>query len=546
MRWKIEKRTDPNIIAHLLNLREIRDKDKFFNTPHPSSLTANEIGLEKKALDSALARIHQAIKKKEQIVVYGDYDVDGITATAIIWETLNNKGANVLPYIPDRKTEGYGFSQVGIEQIMQKHKPALIITVDHGITGTEHVERLQNQGVDVVVSDHHHAPEADKKEKLAKNAAAVVHTTRLSGSGIAYFLTQSFLQKDDPDDEQLALAALGTIADVLPLKEANRQIARHGLSALTKTRRVGLCALKDEAGIAAAEIEPYHVGYILGPRINAAGRIAHALDALRLLCTNDKTAAQSLAAKLGSFNRQRQKLLEQQLTHTLLNIKEAGRLPPLLILADEIYDEGIIGLIAGKLTDRYHRPAIVIAKGADGKAKASARSIEGVNIINLIREVEDLLLSSGGHPLAAGFSLEADSIPTVAEELLRAAAERIDKETLLRVLNIDAEVPLNLVNRELYDKLVLFAPFGKDNSEPLFCSRNLYLDNVRPVGNEGKHLKFTVGGIDAIAFGRGYLLEKLNLAEPVDIAYHIDLNRWNDREILQLKIRDIKQASSET
>ena len=263
------------------------------------------------------------------------------------------------------------------------------------------------------------------------------------------------------------------------------------------------------------------------------------MEALRLLCTNNEAAADSLAAKLGRINNQRQKLLQEQLNHSLTNLKEAKQLPPLLILADEVFNEGIIGLIAGRLTDRYYRPSIVISKGENGISKASARSIPGINIIKLIREAEDLLIDAGGHPMAAGFTIETSSIETFAEELLNIAAD-IDDDLFERSLEIDAEVELNNANRELYDSLEKFKPFGQDNREPLFCTRKLYLENVRTVGAKEKHLKFTAGGLDGIAFGRGYLFEKLSPTDPVDIAFHLDLNKWNGNEILQMKVRDIK------
>jgi single-stranded-DNA-specific exonuclease len=541
MQWCIAKQTTTNLIDHLLNLRKVKNKDKFLNPPHPSTLTTNEIGLDKKELEKALTRINKAIKKKEKVVIYGDYDADGVCATAILWESLNSKGAKVLPFIPNRKTEGYGFSKAGIENMMGKHKPSLVITVDHGISGLPYVQQLEKQGVDVLISDHHQLPSEGEFKSLKKYAKSVVHTTRLAGAGVAWFIAESFTQGEDKNDH-LGLAALGTIADAVPLKDANRQVARFGLEELTNSQRVGLTALKNQARIGETLIEPYHIGFILGPRINAAGRLESALVALRLLCTNDVLAAQSLADKLGRFNRERQKLLEQQLAYSLEFVKKAKGLPPLIILADETYDEGIIGLIAGKLTDKYFRPSIVISKGKGGVSKASARSIPGVNIIELIREAQDLLISVGGHPMAAGFTLETNSIETIAEKLLEVAQEKIEEEHLERVLEIDGEVSLEQMTREFYEELEKFAPFGVGNTRPLFASKGVFLEDVKTVGNVGKHLKFKTGGMNAIAFSRGYLFEKLDFSEPVDIAYSLDLNRWNNQEILQLKVRDLKQG----
>lgn len=540
MRWKIGKRTEPDLISHLLQLRQVTDKKKFLHPLHPSSLTIEEVGLEKKALGTGLNLIQQAIKQKETIVVYGDYDVDGVAGTAIVWEILHSLGGNIFPYIPHRKNEGYGFSTRGIETIMEKYNPRLIISVDHGITAEEEVAYLAKEGVDVIVTDHHQPPTQKQISSLLPGAKAVIHTSSLSGAGIAWYLASCLSQRED--DEHLGLAAFGTIADIVPLVGPNRQITHYGLKALTNTQRVGLCALKKEANIANAKIESYHIGYILGPRINAAGRIEHALDALRLLCTNDRIAADRLAQKLGSMNRERQRLLKEQLNYSLENLKQIGALPPLLILSDEVYEEGIIGLIAGKLAERYYRPTIVISQDPEGTSRASARSIPGVNIIEMVREVKELLLGVGGHPMAAGFSLQTESIPVVAEELLQIARDKIAQEQLERTLEIDAQMNLSEITRDLHGQLEQFAPFGTGNPEPLFCTRVVFLSGARTVGAEGKHLKFKVGELEAIAFNRGYLLEKLNLAEPVDIAYTLSLNHWNEEEILQLKIRDIKQS----
>lgn len=538
MRWKIKKQKNKNLINHLLEIRDIKNKEEFINPAHPSTLSPQAIGVKKKDLQKAIHRILKAVKKKEKIIVYGDYDVDGVSATAVMWETLHELGAEVLPFIPNRE-EGYGFSPPAVKRLMKKHQPQLIITVDHGITALNKVEKLSKQGVDIIITDHHQPPSLKEIKKLNKVSQAVLHTDQLSGAGISWYLAQHLAEKENK--EHLGLAALGTIADIVPLVEANRSIVKHGLKLLSKTEKVGLKALKKEAGIENTPLQTYHVGYVLGPRINAAGRLEQAVDALRLICTNDKKAAPFLARRLSKTNQKRQNILREQFNFILNQLKQVkSQLPPILIVGDESLEEGIIGLLASKLSAKFYRPAIVLSKKEE-ISKASARSIPGVDIISLIRKVDNLLLGCGGHPMAAGFTLQTENISQVAEELIQEASSFIDEEKFVRSLSIDAEISLREADRDLYEKIEAFAPFGAGNPRPLFAARRVFLSDVKTVGKNDKHLKFKADGREAIAFNRGFLKEKIDPAEAVDLAFSLDLNRWNNREILQLKIKDIKQ-----
>ena len=541
MRWNVEKRKSENILTHLLKLRGVESAKDFLNPPSPYNLTAAQVGIDEAQLVKAIARIKKAIKNKEIIVVYGDFDIDGVSATAIMWETLHELGAVVWPYIPDRKSEGYGFSKAGIKSVKEKHSPTLVITVDHGITAPDFVKQLADDGVDVIVTDHHQAPAESQMKLLHKHSLAVLHTTVLAGAGISWFVSRQLDNlRDNP--ERLALAALGTIGDVLPLQGPNRQIVSHGLPLLSQSNRVGIRSLLQESGLLGIDLDPYHIGYILGPRINAAGRLGDALDALRLLCTKDERAAIAIAQKLASLNRKRQLMTNEQINTSLEQLKDVKGMPPLLVIADSSYDEGIIGLIAGSLSRRFYRPTIVIAQNENGISKASARSIPGVDIIKLIRQVEDQLVNAGGHTMAAGFSLETANISQVAEELIQKAVDQIDPELLERVLNIDLELNVEEITRDLLDKIENLKPFGTSNEKPIFSMSQIYLDDVRKIGKEGNHLKVKVSGIDAIGFSKVYLLEKIDIKEPVDIAFTLDLNVWNGNENLQLMIKDIRQG----
>ncbi|NCN58472.1 single-stranded-DNA-specific exonuclease RecJ [Candidatus Roizmanbacteria bacterium CG22_combo_CG10-13_8_21_14_all_38_20] len=541
MRWNVETRKSENILTHLLKLRGVESASDFLKPHSPYTLTAKEVGIDEAQLAKALVRIKKAIKNKETIVVYGDFDIDGVSATAIAWETLHELGAVVWPYIPDRKSEGYGFSSAGIKSVKEKYNPTLVITVDHGITASNFVMQLTDAGVDVIITDHHQAPNKSEVVKLCSHAIAVVHTTTLAGAGVSWFVSRQIDNlRDNP--ERLALAALGTIGDVLPLQGPNRQIVSHGLPLLSQSSRVGIRSLLQESGLLGTDLDPYHIGYILGPRINAAGRLGDALDALRLFCTKDERAAIAIAQKLASLNRKRQLLTNEQIDMSLEQLKGVKGMPPLLVIADSSYDEGIIGLIAGSLSRRFYRPTIVIAQNENGISKASARSIPGVDIIKLIRQVEDQLVNAGGHTMAAGFSVETGNISQVAEELIQKAVDQIDPELLERVLNIDLELNMEEITRDLLDKIEELKPFGTSNEKPIFSMNQIYLDDVRKIGKEGNHLKVKVNGIDAIGFSKAYMLEKIDVKEPVDIAFTLDLNKWNGNENLQLMIKDIKQG----
>ncbi|MEK7129610.1 MAG: DHH family phosphoesterase, partial [Patescibacteria group bacterium] len=352
-----------DIIAVLLKNRGLKTKieiEKFLKPPDPYTLTPNDVKIEKRQLVKAIARIKKAIEKKESIVVYADYDADGITAGAIMWETLHRLGATVMPYIPHRVEEGYGLSIKGIDAVRQQYDPTLMITVDHGITGWEKVEYAKKQGIDVIVTDHHVKP-----RKLPDSL--IVHTTQLSGAGVAWFVAKELLKayymsRVTYHDELIALAAIGTIADMVPLVGPNRAIAKYGLAALNGTNRVGLEALIADAGLVKGSLGTYDVSHMLAPRLNAMGRIEHALDALRLLCTKQKEKAQLLAQKLGLTNKERQKLTEETVTHALGVLKGLA-LRKLLFVVHESYNQGVIGLVAGKIVEEFYRPAIVVSKG---------------------------------------------------------------------------------------------------------------------------------------------------------------------------------------
>ncbi|MCX6791795.1 MAG: single-stranded-DNA-specific exonuclease RecJ [Candidatus Gottesmanbacteria bacterium] len=531
-KWKILSEKKEDIIQTLLSNRGLvakKDIGQFLHSEHPGEFTAKDVDIDPQALKKAIARIHKAIKKKESIVVYADYDADGITAGAIMWETIHAMGGNVMPYIPHRVEEGYGLSVKGIDAVREQYDPSLIITVDHGITAYKNVAYAKSLGIDVIVTDHHVKP-----DKLPE--CCIVHTTSLCGAGVSWFVANAL----SGNCELLALASIGTIADIVSLTGANRSIVKYGLKQLNQTRRVGILALLRDAGLTVGELTTYDVSHMLAPRLNAMGRLVHAMDALRLLCTHRQDKAMLLARKLGLTNKERQQLTIDTSVHAKNIVHERLKegLPKLLFVSHESYNQGVIGLVAGKLVEEYYRPAIVVAQGPE-VSKASARSIPGFNIVEAIKSCSDILVDVGGHPMAAGFTVETKNLTELQSRLEKLADKKLTDELLTRELRIDMELPLAAITGELWQKIRDFEPFGFGSPEPVFVTRGVTVSDVRLVGADGKHLKLRVSSIDAIAFGMGDLYPKVKTGKPIDIAYTIDMNTWNGRKSLQLKLRDI-------
>ncbi len=523
-KWHILSTYNDDITGILLKNRSV--DDTFLHPKDPGEFTAKDVGIDPASLKKAITRIHKAVKDKESIVVYADYDADGITAGAIMWETIHAMGGVVMPYIPHRVEEGYGLSVKGIDAVRQQFDPTLIITVDHGITAHEKVAYAKSLGIDVIVTDHHVKP-----DKLPD--CIIVHTTSLCGAGVSWFVASALSGGND----KLELAAIGTIADLVPLVGPNRSIVKYGIDQLRKTKRVGLTALIKDAGVVPEDISTYTVSHMIAPRLNAMGRLVHAMDALRLLCTHSKDKAGLLAQKLGLTNRERQQLTINTTSHALrgLSLKTHNKL---IFISHETYNPGVIGLVAGKLVEEYYRPAIVISQGPE-ISKGSARSIAGFNIIETIKRFSDLLVDAGGHPMAAGFTIKTKNVDVLKSKMEAYVEKNLKDELLTRELRIDMELPLTAVRKELWQDLRDFEPFGFGSPEPVFAARGVIVEDVRLVGADGKHLKLRVSSFDAIAFNMGHMSAKLKKGTSIDIAYTVDMNVWNGRKSLQLKLRDI-------
>ncbi|OGH13914.1 MAG: single-stranded-DNA-specific exonuclease RecJ [Candidatus Levybacteria bacterium RIFCSPHIGHO2_01_FULL_38_26] len=545
-KWKTlntsQKLETEDVIKILLENRGLKTKkeiDEFLN-PKLEQVNIKSIGIDKTELRKAIERIVKAIKNKEKIVVFGDYDADGICGTAILWETLHSMGADVMPYIPHRIEEGYGLSETGIKNLKLKIKNCgLIITIDNGIVANKAVDFANKAGIDVIVTDHH------VPSKKLPDALAIVHTTKLCGAGVAYLLSQEI--KNGEEDNHLELVALATVADLVPLVGANRTLVKFGIEKLRQTKRIGLLELYKESGLRQSEIGVYEIGHIIAPRLNAMGRLEDGIESLRLLCTNNQEKARMLAYKLGSTNRQRQELTIQAVEHARLEvISKKSEIKSLMFISHESYQQGVIGLVAGKLTEEFYRPAIVVSIG-EKYSKASARSISGFNIIEFIRESSEFLVDAGGHPMAAGFTVETTKLALLQKTFEEKALTLLDEEKLTRILRVDCELPLSAVDKNLYDGIQNLAPFGMRNPEPVFVSKDVVIEDMRAVGINGKHLKlqFRIQNsefrINAIAFGMGERLGEFKVGDKVDIAYTIDKDTWNGNKKLQLKVKDLRK-----
>ena len=505
-----------------------------------------------KGCDTAVARITQAIDDKEKIIVYGDYDVDGITATALMLKVLGRLGANIDYYIPDRQSEGYGLNADALEQFIRSGAD-LLISVDCGISAVEAVEQVKSR-LDIIITDHHEPPE------LLPDALAIINPKQngclypeknLAGVGVAFKVCQALWRKIKQQDltDLFELVAIGTIADIVPLVGENRILVKLGLKQLNSTANVGLQALIDVCGLTKNQVDAGKIGYVMAPRLNAAGRLGQASGGVELLLTADKSKAAELAGYLDYSNAQRQLVEKEILAKAEEQLKTidiaAARV---LVLAGDNWHCGVIGIVASRIVDRYYRPTIIIGI-QDGIGKGSGRSIAGFDLYRALEQCGDLLLQYGGHQQAAGLSIDAAHIDTLRTRLDKIAAQVLAESDYTPVLTIDAEVALEEVNAGLLEELACLEPFGMGNPSPVFACRNVILSDIRAIGQDGRHLKFRVrrknASSDGIAWEMGELTARLQRNSSVDIAFQPELNHWNGQCKVQLKTRDIREFTGD-
>src|SRR3989344_7329825 len=499
-----EKINPGDLIELLLKNRQIKDKEEFLNPTHPSKISLTDFGF-KRELKKTLKLLKKIKKDNQMVVVYTDYDADGITGGAILWETLHHLGCKAMPYVPHRKKEGYGFSKQGLDNVKKKYNPALIISVDHGITASEKVSYAKKLGIPTIITDHHLKP-----VKLPDDAEAIIYIPELSGSGVAYFFakelfshfkhqTSNFqLLTSNFKSDYLSLASIGSIADLVPLIGPTRSIVKYGLESFTSVKRVGIKQILQQAGILGRKITPYDVSFIIAPRINAVGRLEHAIDALRLLCTTKEEKAYHLANHVGEKNRERQdlviKAVEEARQIIKLQTSNFKHFSKIIILKNKKWHEGIIGLIASKISEEFYRPTIVLTEN-DGFLKGSARSISALHITNFLRSLKKYLIDVGGHKAAAGFTMEKknyDQFRAVASKL---SNKKIKDKDLERRIEVDIKISLSKLNMSIVKELEKLQPFGIGNPQPTFYSEVEILD-VKTFGKKNDHLKIIVRDAD--------------------------------------------------
>jgi single-stranded-DNA-specific exonuclease len=502
-------------------------------------------------MDKAVERIITALRENEKIMIFGDYDVDGITATALMFLVLNKLGANVSTYLPNRLIEGYGLSEEGIAEA-ERRKVSLMVSVDCGVTALKEIEIAKGKGIDCIVTDHHEPADS------YPDCAAVVNPKHkdveyaggeLSGVGVAFKFAQALYRKLNQEqselEEHLDLVALGTAADIVPLTGENRILTKFGLTQIARTTKPGLKSLIFISGLMGKEIGTGQIVFILAPRINAVGRLGDAEIAIKLLTTKDEKLAAQIARLLDEENRKRKNIDEKTLEEALELIEQTVDLAQdkAIVLASSGWHQGVIGIVASRIVERFHRPTVMIA--IDGKeGKGSARSIRNFHLYEALKECQDCLIRYGGHKYAAGLSIDPKHIDTFREKFKAVSEEKLNQEDLIPDLEIDAEIELNQMNDELIELLEKFAPFGPQNMRPTFLTSNVEIDGYPcVVGTDHLKVKVKKGGksFDAIGFGMGEMAKPLSSKGVLStIVYGVEKNNWNDIEKIQLRLKDIK------
>jgi len=500
-----------------------------------------------KGMDKAVERISRAVSLKEKIMAYGDYDVDGITSVALLLIILKELGADVIPYIPNRMDEGYGLNTEAIKTAHAK-SVKLIITADCGIDAFDEVAYANSLGIDVIVTDHH-----EVKKDLIPRAAAVIDPLQedcaypfkhLAGVGIVYKLAQALTKGRSYNLEQhLDLVALGTVAEIVPQGSENRIFTRRGVKVIKATAKPGIRALLAVSGLEGKDISTSHIGFMLGPRINAMGRIGSPEIALDLLMADDKAEADRLAEAMNRENTSRQKIESKILESALLKIDREVNFKEhrVIVLAGEGWHSGVIGIVASRIQERYYRPTIMISLDKD-KAKGSGRSIAKFNLFNALEASKDCLLDFGGHEAACGLSLDPKDIDAFRDKINAHAKSVMREEDLLPSINIDVDLPLSDMTRELIDELELLEPYGPENTRPVFVSTGIPVAyEPRFIGKNGFKVWIRTDNTacEAISFKRD-MITIPSRGETMDIVYSPAINAWQGIETIQLELKDLR------
>ena len=542
----VKKRHITNLLASILVNRGIIDGEKINVFLNPTRKDFYNPFL-MPDMEIAVKRIVKAIENKEKIMIYGDYDADGITSITVLKKYLNEIGLKTGEYIPNRLNEGYGLNKDAISKIYNDGY-RLMITVDCGISGLEEVEYANSLGIEIIITDHH-----EPAEKLPE-AIAVIDAKRkdnkypfnqLAGVGVVFKLIQAISKELKLEEKEylkyLDLVCIGTISDIVPLVDENRVIAKLGLKLIEKTKNIGLKTLLNIADL--KKIDSNAISFGVAPRINACGRMGFQEEALQLFLTEDSEKATTIAKRLVQFNQERQAKEKQIFEEVIEKIEKDNKDKKCIVLAEENWHHGIIGIVASKITEIYYKPSILICLEGD-KGKGSGRSVPGFDLYTALTKCSDYIEKFGGHSMAIGITIKKENFEKLKETIEKYAQES-NISDIMPIINIDKEINLKNINIEEVKSLELLEPFGEANKMPLFLLRNLKIDSIRALSG-GKHLKLTLKQdnniVDAIGFNMGDLSKEYLLGDKVDVVGTIEINSFGNKENIQINLKDIRKA----
>ena len=544
------------VLGRLLVLRGIETEEEAYSFFHPQLSRLHDPFL-MKDMDVAVQRLNRAMGRKERILIYGDYDVDGTTAVALVYKFIQQFYSNLDYYIPDRYNEGYGISQKGIDYAAETGVK-LIIALDCGIKAVEEVEYAQSKGIDFIICDHHVQDDELPKACAILNAKRLDNTypyTDLSGCGVGFKFMQAFAQDNDIKfhslEPLLDLVAVSVASDIVPIMGENRILTYYGLKQLNKYPSVGLKAIIDICGLGDKEITMSDIVFKIGPRINASGRIQNGKEAVDLLVEKDFQEAIKKANTIDQYNETRKdldKTMTEEASQLVAGSEKLHSTRSIVVYNAE-WHKGVIGIVASRLAEIYYRPAVVLTR-TDDLATGSARSIPGFDVYRAIESCRDLLENFGGHTYAAGLSMKIENVPIFQERFEKFVKEHIESKQISAVLDIDAEIEFGQITKEFCADLKRFNPFGPDNAKPIFCSHNVYdYGTSKVVGHDQEHIKLelvdnkTSHVMNGIAFGQSSQVRLIKTKRSFDICYSIERNTHKRGEI-QLQIEDIKPSEN--
>lgn len=575
--WKVKEKVSDDfinkfleydsVILQLLCNRGIDDQkkiDEFFNPDYSKDLFDPFL---LKDMDRAVDRIFKALKNKERVGIFGDYDADGVTSSVLLTELFKKIGLAGQVYIPDRVSEGYGMNKKAIDWLAKKDIK-LIVSCDCGVSNKEEIDYAKEKyGIDCVITDHHHVPYDYGKKYIvvdSKRKGDKYPYKELAGVGIAFKLAQAILSlipsrissnaiSNSWEKRLLDLVTIGTIADCSPIISENRTLVKYGLNIVKETQRIGLQSLMQIARVEPKLVDSDRIGFAIAPRINSAGRMDHASASYKLLITEDLEKAVWLSKKIDKTNSSRQSLTSKLVDEAKKKIGDVKD-QKVLMASGWKWPLGVVGIVAGRICEEYNRPTLICGKGLI-ESVGSARSIPAFDIIDAISSCKSLLLEYGGHKQAAGFSLKNENLEKFHKKLEKIATEKINEEDLQPVIEIDSEVDFKDVNWNLYERLLDFEPHGIGNQKPIFLAKDIQVINAYPVGKTKKHLKMKIKSnsdsriFDVIGFNHGHRIEELSKISKInkigntgkmDIVFNLDCNEWNGERILQLRLVDFK------